>query len=107
MGPANVIGVDLNEAMLAVARQVRPDVQFRQADASALPFEERYFDTVLSQMALMFFTDRAASLREMARVTAHSGTLAVVVPGRSSTKSLSPASSRWQAATPAPKPIPF
>jgi trans-aconitate methyltransferase len=81
VGSATVIGVDLNEAMLAVARRVRPDLQFRQGDASALPFEEGSFDVVLSQMALMFFTDRAASLREMARVTAAGGTVAVLVPG--------------------------
>jgi ubiquinone/menaquinone biosynthesis C-methylase UbiE len=81
VGPANVMGVDLNEAMLAVARRVAPDLEFRQADSSALPFDEASFDIVLSQMALMFFADRAASLREMARVTVDSGTVAVLVPG--------------------------
>ncbi len=30
-------GVDLNEAMLTVARRVRPDIEFSQADAAALP----------------------------------------------------------------------
>src|SRR5688500_6138251 len=48
------VGVDLNQSMLTVARRVRPDIQFRHADASALPFEDESFDTVLSQMALMF-----------------------------------------------------
>jgi SAM-dependent methyltransferase len=81
IGAAGVVGVDLNEAMLAVARRVRPGIEYRRADASALPFDSGSFDTVLSQMALMFFTDRAASLREMARVTAVFGTVAVLVPG--------------------------
>lgn len=75
------VGVDLNEAMLTVARRVRPDIEFRHADAAQLPFDDGSFDAVLSQMALMFFPDRAAAVREMARVTALGGTVAVLVPG--------------------------
>jgi SAM-dependent methyltransferase len=37
------------------------------------------FDVVLCQAALMFFPDRVAALREMARVTAAGGTVAVQV----------------------------
>ncbi|MBS9374444.1 class I SAM-dependent methyltransferase [Rhodococcus sp. B50] len=76
-----VLGVDLNEAMLTVARRVRPDIEFRQGDAGTLPFPDESFDTVLCQMALMFFPDRFRALREMARVVAVGGTVAVVVPG--------------------------
>jgi ubiquinone/menaquinone biosynthesis C-methylase UbiE len=75
------VGVDLNDAMLAVARRIRPDIEFRRADAARLPFPDESFDAVLSQMALMFFPDRAAAAREMARVTAFGGTVAVLVPG--------------------------
>ena len=32
------VGVDLNEAMLSVARRVRPAIEFRQGDAALLPF---------------------------------------------------------------------
>ena len=53
-----VVGVDLNEAMLTVARRVRPDIEFHQGNADALPFADESFDTALSQMALMFFPDR-------------------------------------------------
>jgi SAM-dependent methyltransferase len=74
-------GVDVNEAMLTVARRVRPDIEFRRAEASALPFRDASFDAVLCQMALMFFADRAGALREMARVAAPGGTVAVLVPG--------------------------
>ena len=75
------VGVDLNEAMLTVARRVRPDIDYRRADAAALPFDDASFHAVVSQMALMFFPDRAASLREMARVAVPGGTVAVLVPG--------------------------
>ena len=76
-----VVGVDLNEAMLTVARRVRPGIDFRQGDASALPVAGEQFDAVLCQMALMFFPDRAAALREMARVAAPGATVALLVPG--------------------------
>src|SRR5262245_18402472 len=33
-----VVGLDLNEAMLAVARRIRPDLTWRQGSAEALPF---------------------------------------------------------------------
>jgi SAM-dependent methyltransferase len=76
---ATVVGLDLNEAMLAVARRLRPDVEWRQGDAAELPFADNSFDTVLCQSALMFFPDPAAALREMARVSTPEGTVAVQV----------------------------
>lgn len=77
-----VVGLDLNEAMLTVARRVRPDIEYRQGNAAALPFPDGSFDTALCQMALMFFPDRAQALAEMSRVVTAGGTVAVVVPGR-------------------------
>jgi SAM-dependent methyltransferase len=79
-GAANVTGVDLNDAMLTVARRVRPDIDWRQGDVAALPFGDGSFDSVLCQMALMFFGDRTAAMREMTRVMTDGGTVAVLVP---------------------------
>jgi SAM-dependent methyltransferase len=78
-GRGRVAGVDLNEGMLTVARRLRPDITWRQADAAELPFEAGSFDVVLCQSALMFFPDRAGALREMARVATGGGTIAVQV----------------------------
>jgi SAM-dependent methyltransferase len=75
------VGVDVNEAMLAVARRVRPDLEWRHGDAADLPFEDGVFDVALCQMALMFFPDRARALREMRRVVTAGGTVAILVPG--------------------------
>jgi ubiquinone/menaquinone biosynthesis C-methylase UbiE len=80
-GAGRVVGLDLNEAMLAVARRVRPEIGWRQGDAATLPFPDGSFDAVLCQMALMFFPDRARALGEMRRVVTAGGTVAVVVPG--------------------------
>jgi ubiquinone/menaquinone biosynthesis C-methylase UbiE len=79
-GSGTVVGVDLNEGMLAVARRLRPDLEWRQADVVDLPDPDGTFDAVLCQMALMFFPDRTAALREMARVTRPGGVVALVVP---------------------------
>ena len=82
VGPnGRVIGLDLNEAMLAVARRLRPDIDWRQGDAGKLPFEGCTFDAVVSQFALMFFPDRIEALREMWRVLVPGGRLAVAVCG--------------------------
>ncbi len=79
-GTGTVTGLDLNEGMLAVARRIRPDLDWRTGDVADLPFPAGTFDAVLCQMALMFFPDRPAAVREMARVTRPGGVVALVVP---------------------------
>lgn len=74
-----VVGLDLNEAMLAVARRLRPDLEWRQGDVAALPFRDGSFDVVLCQAGLMFFPDAGQALREMARVVRDEGVVAVQV----------------------------
>lgn len=81
-GCGHVVGLDLNEAMLNVARRVRPEIEWRQGDAANLPFADGVFDIALCQMAFMFFPDRAQVLREMARVVTAGGTVAFSVPSR-------------------------
>ena len=76
---AAVTGLDLNEAMLTVARRLRPDLSWRQGDAAALPFPDSAFDVTLCQSALMFVPDPTAALREMARVTLADGTVGVQI----------------------------
>jgi SAM-dependent methyltransferase len=72
-----VVGLDLNEGMLAVAARREPTIAWRQGDAASLPFEEASFDVVVSQFALMYFPDRVASLREMWRTLVPGGRLAL------------------------------
>ena len=69
VGPGGkVVGVDLNRSMLAVAERVRPDIEWREADARSLPIGDNAFDVVLCQMAMMFFPDRERAVADMARV---------------------------------------
>jgi ubiquinone/menaquinone biosynthesis C-methylase UbiE len=79
-GPAGrVVGLDLNEAMLTVARRVRPDLDWRQGDAASLPFPDEAFDVALCQSGLMFVPDAAAAVGQMARVVRPGGRVAAQV----------------------------
>jgi SAM-dependent methyltransferase len=85
MPGGRVTAVDLNPAMLATARacaeQEELDIEWREAEADALPFADASFEAVLCQQGLQFFTDKAAAVREMQRVTAPGGMIALAVNG--------------------------
>jgi ubiquinone/menaquinone biosynthesis C-methylase UbiE len=76
-----VTGLDINPAMLAVARSQTADVQFVRGSALALPFDDAAFDVVLCQFGLQFFPNRATALAEMRRVLTVGGRLGASVYG--------------------------
>ena len=78
-GDGRVTGLDPNDDMLAVARRKSARVEWTSGRAESLPFADAAFDCVVSQFGLMFFADRVAALREMARVLRPGGRLAVAV----------------------------
>lgn len=67
---ASIVATDLNQPMLECGASVRVDgnVEWRRADALALPFEGEAFDAVVCQFSVMFFPDRARAYREARRV---------------------------------------
>src|SRR5437870_4360862 len=79
VGPTGrVVGLDLNPVMLARAQAIpQPDggsaIEWREADATALPFADATFDVVCCHQGLMFFPDRPAALGEMCRVLVPGG----------------------------------
>lgn len=75
----HVVGIDSNPGMVAVARWLAPTIEWREGMVESLPFPDRSFDSVVSQFGLMFFSDRRQALREMFRVLATGGWLAVVI----------------------------
>jgi len=80
VGPqGRVAGVDQESGMLAVAAEVAPQVEWREAMAESLPYLDESFDAVVSQFGLMFFSDRPQALREMTRVLRPGGRLAIAV----------------------------
>lgn len=68
---AHYVVTDLNPAMLDyAAKRQAPDerIEWRQADALDLPFDDASFDLVLCQFGAMFFPDRVAGYAEARRV---------------------------------------
>jgi ubiquinone/menaquinone biosynthesis C-methylase UbiE len=79
-----VTGIDINPAMLAVARAVatpEDTIDWREASAESMPLPDDSFDVVLCQMGLQFMPDKPAALREMRRVGAPRGRFLANMPG--------------------------
>jgi len=88
-GPsASVTCTDPVAQMMAVAkreaqRRGLSNVRLARCVAGALPFRAGCFDAVVCRLGAMFFDDAVASLREMLRVLAPGGRLALAVWHRS------------------------
>jgi SAM-dependent methyltransferase len=66
----HVVATDLNQAMLdyASAQDGAERVEWRRADAMALPFENGSFDAVVCQFGAMFFPEKGKAFAEARRV---------------------------------------
>jgi SAM-dependent methyltransferase len=90
VGPGgSVAALDVNAAMLAVARTVpapaAPPIRWYESTAESMPLPDGAFDVVLCQLGLQFIADKAAALREMHRVAAKGARVLVSVPTPSGT----------------------
>src|SRR5262249_24425496 len=68
---ARIVATDLNQPMLDHARtRLSHDgrIEWRQADALALPFADQTFDAVACQFGVMFFPDKLQGYKEARRV---------------------------------------
>jgi SAM-dependent methyltransferase len=76
---ATLVATDLNEAMVSYAREAVPlvGIDWRTADALALPFADESFDVVVCQFGIMFLPEAARGFGEAYRVLAPGGTLLV------------------------------
>lgn len=79
-----VVITDLAESMLQVAvekaaRLGLSNVEFKEADANALPFDDNSFDAVSCRLGFMFFPDVQQAAREMVRVLKPGGRIATTV----------------------------
>lgn len=79
--PASVVGCDPAEPFIEFAREHRRDdrVSFVVAGIASLPRRPEGFGSVTSSLALNFFPDAAAAVREMRSVAAAGGTVSACV----------------------------
>lgn len=79
---ASVVASDLTPELLEAGRQLAAkqgaELEWRQADAEALPFDDGEFDTVLSCVGVMFAPHHEASADELVRVCRPGGTIGLL-----------------------------
>ena len=76
-----VVGIDGHPGMVEAARSIRPDLDWREASAEGLPFDDDGFDVVLCSLGLQFFADRGRALGEMRRVMRPGGRTVLATAG--------------------------
>lgn len=85
VGPSGaVVGVDLSEAMVDLARTQAQDarhVRFARMDAEALDLSDAAFDVAVCGLGLMYVPDAAKAVSEMARVVVAGGRIVAAVWG--------------------------
>jgi demethylmenaquinone methyltransferase/2-methoxy-6-polyprenyl-1,4-benzoquinol methylase len=95
---AEVVGLDQSESMLGSARarlertpELAGRLSFRLGEAEALPFADGAFDALSFTYLLRYVDDRAATMRELARVVTPGGRIGMVefgVPGNPGLRAL-------------------
>jgi ubiquinone/menaquinone biosynthesis C-methylase UbiE len=79
---ADVVASDLTPALLDAGRRVADErgiaVEWREADAEALPFADAEFDVALSCVGIMFAPHHAAAADELVRVVRPGGRVGVL-----------------------------
>ncbi|MEX2349417.1 MAG: bifunctional demethylmenaquinone methyltransferase/2-methoxy-6-polyprenyl-1,4-benzoquinol methylase UbiE [Flavobacteriaceae bacterium] len=79
-----IVGFDLSEGMLAVARKKVADqniadkIEFLQGDSEAMPFEDNSFDAITVAFGVRNFEDLEKGLSEILRVLKPGGTFVVL-----------------------------
>lgn len=82
-----IIAADASKEMLAVAQRrasrLQLDISFLLANAEALPFSDKTFDTIVSSLSTCTFSNPVLALQEMARVCHPEGKVLLLEHGRS------------------------
>ena len=65
---ANVIGSDISEEMIKIAREYLPNVQFDVADAEKTPYDKDTFNIVASSLTLHYLENLDFVMKEVARI---------------------------------------
>jgi len=81
-GFGQVVGVDVSDEMIRRARQASKDfenIMFVWGSAQQIPWEENYFDKVLSVESFYYYADQDRALAELFRVMAPRGRLFILI----------------------------
>jgi len=81
-GFGQVIGVDVSDEMIRLARQASKDfenVMYVWGSATQIPWEENFFDKVLSVESFYYYPDQERALAELFRVMAPKGRMFILI----------------------------
>lgn len=67
-GAEKVVGIDIAEGLLAIAKRNHPDIEFREMDMEHLDFPDNSFDLAYSSLAMHYVDDWTQPLKEAFRV---------------------------------------
>lgn len=77
---AHVIGVELDDRTIGLAREASPDAALARAAIERLPFPGHTFDAAICSEVLEHVADDELALREVARTVRPGGVVAITVP---------------------------
>lgn len=73
------MGVDIAQTMVELARELHPGLDFRQADAQSLPFEDACFHAVVGNFAILHVGRPEQAVTEFVRTLVPGGALGLTV----------------------------
>ena len=74
---ASIVGVDVAPAMIRLARQLHPGLDFRESAAEALPFDDGSFDAAISNFVIPHLGRPEQSIKEFVRILEPGGHLSL------------------------------
>ena len=81
-GPTGLVaGIDISSAMIEVANRRarnRPELEFRIADACAIPYPDGFFDAARTERLFLYLSNRLGVICEMKRVVKTGGRLCLI-----------------------------
>lgn len=81
MSPKNIYGIDSSEYMIKEAkRNVKDPEKISVSGIENTPFEDNFFDVIISRYALHYVDDPDNAFREIARILKKEGSLVFIIP---------------------------
>ena len=77
-----VYGVDFSPKGIEIAKQIEPLIDYRIAEATKLPFPDKYFTTISAQEIIEHLSNPLKAIREWKRVLRPGGRLFINTPAR-------------------------
>jgi SAM-dependent methyltransferase len=73
------VGLDFDPMMIAIAKELGPDIEWQQGDLQSLSFADEFFDLVICQQGLQFLPNRDAGLQQIYRVLRPGGRMVLSI----------------------------